>query len=438
MAGGRLPDRAGSRALLVGVGTVREGGFDVLEYTDANLDALRDALCTGPDAVFAADRVRVLRSPERGEWYDELRRAAQETTDLLLFYFVGHGYRHALENVLYLLAPGADLDGDLGGTALRWSLIPDTVGKGKVRRAVFILDCCYSGMAADQHAGSGERGHYVLASVPRTRTQPSEPLPNGRSPFTDAIVTAMARGGAAEAGGLTLHELFGRLDEVMRDWPAPHVTDGWGPRNGSGGDGPDILLTRRVRTGADGGAGAGPGPGPGPSAGAVGGGGVPGEAPAGAAPPGPAVGGTAPTGAAVDGHPVTGTPVTGTAVAGITPDAPAPGPAAGDPPAADPAVTAGGPPGPTGTAPGGSGDPSTTPARPAQDPRPRAVRPVSARPPATARPPVTVRPRAAGPLPAPPVPAGLPNPSNPPIPPNPLLPRARGPRRPGQGCPGPA
>ncbi|KUJ70078.1 hypothetical protein ACZ90_06895 [Streptomyces albus subsp. albus] len=242
---GQPPDPVRSRALLVGIPEVLEGGFDRLDYVDANLEALRDALTRPPGGILAADRVTVLRSPSRAEWHHELRTAADQTEDLLLCYFVGHGYRHALTNVLHLMTRDADLDGDLNGTALAWAEVLARARKPTVRRALFLLDCCFSGMAAEEHGG-GERGHYILASAGPTRTQPSTALPNGRSPFTDAIVTEMLRGGPAESGGLTMHTLFNRLHERMRDWPAPHVTDGWGPRNGSGGDGPDIILSRAV------------------------------------------------------------------------------------------------------------------------------------------------------------------------------------------------
>ncbi|MFC0600400.1 VWA domain-containing protein [Streptomyces palmae] len=259
---GRAPDPERSRALLVGIPEVLEGGFDRLDYVDANLEALRDALTRPPNGILAADRVTVLRSPSRAQWHHELRKAADQTGDLLLCYFAGHGYRHALTNVLHLMTRDADLDGDLHGTALAWAEILAAARRPTVRRALFLLDCCFSGMAAQKHGG-GELGHYILASAAPTRTQPATALPNGRSPFTDAIVTEMLRGGPAESGGLTMHTLFNRLHERMRDWPTPHVTDGWGPRNGSGGDGPDILLSRTVtagspKTGAPGGAATGP------------------------------------------------------------------------------------------------------------------------------------------------------------------------------------
>ncbi|WP_431042666.1 VWA domain-containing protein [Streptomyces sp. P1-3] len=261
---GQVPNRAGSRALLVGIPSVRKGGFDKLSYVSADLAALKSALCDGPDALLAPEQVQVLESPSRGTWYRELQNAAEQAGDLLLCYFVGHGYRHALQNVLYLMTKDADLDGDLSGTALAWSDVLAAVGgakggRAKVGRAVFLLDCCYSGMAAEEHGG-GERGHYILASVPPTKTQPSDPVPGGGlSYFTDAIVTAMREGGAAETGGLTMHELFNRLGAEAPSWPAPNVTDEWGPRNGSGGDGPDIVVSRRTVRGAGDGAATGAG-----------------------------------------------------------------------------------------------------------------------------------------------------------------------------------
>ncbi|WKX72128.1 vWA domain-containing protein [Streptomyces sp. XD-27] len=279
---GQVPNAAGSRALLVGIPSVRKGGFDELPYVGADLAALKSALCEGPDALLAPDQVQVLESPSRGTWYRELQNAAEHAGDLLLCYFVGHGYRHALQNVLYLVTKDADLDGDLSGTALAWSDVLAAVAGakgGQPERVVFLLDCCYSGMAAEEHGG-GEAGHYILASTPRTKTQPSKAAPGGLSYFTDAVVTAMREGGAAETGGLTMHELFNRLRAQTPTWPTPNVTDEWGPRNGSGGDGPDIVVSRRTVRGA--GAGSSSSSGSGESSGAGAGAGAGGGAGSGA------------------------------------------------------------------------------------------------------------------------------------------------------------
>ncbi|MET8680625.1 caspase family protein [Streptomyces sp. NPDC004647] len=299
-----VPERNGSRAFLVGVPSVAEGGFEPLDYVDRNLDDLRSALSDKARGIVPYDAVTVLRSPSRGEWLRELKRVAQQTSDLLIFYFVGHGYRDPFDNQLYLMTRDADLDVNLVGTAVAWTHVLETLPAKHVKRAVFILDCCNSGLAAEG-GGVGESGHYILGSALPTKTQPSagvhvaeagaEPGSGAgadpgaepgsgtgadpgagqegagkegagkrgagqegagqgagkgamaargapRSRFTHEIISAMESVGQG-SGDLTMQGLYDRLHAATPHWPA-EFGDGWGPKGGSSGDGPDIVIAR--------------------------------------------------------------------------------------------------------------------------------------------------------------------------------------------------
>lgn len=234
-----VPDREGSRAFLVGVPTVAEGGFDELGYVDRNLEDLSAALSHPDYGILERDSITVLRSPSRSEWLKELKRVGQETSDLLFFYFVGHGYRNPFDNQLYLMTHHAELGVNLVGTAVAWSHVLQTLDDMCFRRAVFILDCCNSGLAAEGR-GVGKNGHYILASALPTKTQPSDSMENGRSRFTHEIISVMTPV-ERDSGGLTMQGLYERLSKVTPDWPV-NFGDGWGPKNGSSGDGPGIVI----------------------------------------------------------------------------------------------------------------------------------------------------------------------------------------------------
>ncbi|KNE81953.1 MULTISPECIES: substrate-binding domain-containing protein [Streptomyces] len=243
------PDPARSRALLVGAPSAP--GFETLRYVKRDLEDLKAALCDEPHGILRPDHVEVLHSPRRAEWLAALERAGRDATDLLFFYFVGHGYRapHGRQ-VLHLLTENSDVRGDLPATAVLWPDVLERLAPGSFRHAVLVLDCCYSGTAATSGTLLTGEGYYVLASSQPTRTQPVDGVAGTppRSRFTHAVITAMAEGGEPGSPGLTMQDLYQWLRRETRRWPKG-LEDGWGPRSGSSGDGPGVLISRAVRPG---------------------------------------------------------------------------------------------------------------------------------------------------------------------------------------------
>ncbi|WP_374117877.1 hypothetical protein [Streptomyces sp. S07_1.15] len=216
-----------------------------------DLEDLKAALCEEPHGILRPDRVEVLHSPRRAEWLAALERAGRDATDLLFFYFVGHGYRapHGRQ-VLHLLTENSDVRGDLPATAVLWPDVLERLAPGSFRHAVLVLDCCYSGTAATSGTLLTGEGYYVLASSQPTRTQPVDGVAGTppRSRFTHAVITAMAEGGEPGSPGLSMQDLYQWLRRETRRWPKG-LEDGWGPKSGSSGDGPGVLISRAVRPG---------------------------------------------------------------------------------------------------------------------------------------------------------------------------------------------
>ncbi|MCC9740943.1 caspase family protein [Streptomyces sp. MNU89] len=216
-----------------------------------DLEDLKAALSEEPHGILRPDRVEVLHSPRRAEWLAALERAGRDATDLLFFYFVGHGYRapHGRQ-VLHLLTENSDVRGDLPATAVLWPDVLERLAPGSFRHAVLVLDCCYSGTAATSGTLLTGEGYYVLASSQPTRTQPVDGVAGTppRSRFTHAVITAMAEGGEPGSPGLSMQDLYQWLRRETRRWPKG-LEDGWGPRSGSSGDGPGVLISRAVRPG---------------------------------------------------------------------------------------------------------------------------------------------------------------------------------------------
>ncbi|MGP4000717.1 VWA domain-containing protein [Streptomyces sp. 8N706] len=228
-----------------------EGGFEPLKYVERNLKDLASVLSEGdrPDGkrgIIPQDAITVLASPSQRKWLKELKRVGEETTDLLFFYFAGHGYRDPFDNQLYLMTQDADLDVN---PAVAWSHVLKTLERTHFRHAVFLLDCCNSGVAVEGR-GAGQTGHYTLSSALPTKTQPSEGIKVDQGPprsrFTHEVIRAMEQVGP-DSPELTMQELYDRLYAAARTWPVnlgDDFGDGWGPKGGSSGDGPDIVIAR--------------------------------------------------------------------------------------------------------------------------------------------------------------------------------------------------
>jgi uncharacterized caspase-like protein len=199
-----LPDRSGSRAVLIGVAEYRE--LEALPSVGANLTQL-SALFQDPSRWgLPASNCLGLRNPSSSEVVcDALEAAAAEVTDTLVFYYAGHGLidADATDEELYLALPDSRPNSAYR-TGLPYSWVRRELLKAKkARRRVVILDCCYSGRALTQRMGTqGEDtirrlldidGTCVLTATARTRTALAPP-DEALTAFTGELVEALTTG----------------------------------------------------------------------------------------------------------------------------------------------------------------------------------------------------------------------------------------------------
>jgi hypothetical protein len=145
---GRLPDRSLSRVVLIGVGAYRSGQLENVPAAANNVHQLLDVL-TGAHGGFAAEHCAVLVDwDDPGRIGAALETAAQQSEDVLLIYFAGHGLLGpgAERPELFLALPGTD-PGLPAYSALPFSAIRETFGRSRAQVKILILDCCYSGLA---------------------------------------------------------------------------------------------------------------------------------------------------------------------------------------------------------------------------------------------------------------------------------------------------
>ncbi|MBO3753067.1 caspase family protein [Streptosporangiaceae bacterium NEAU-GS5] len=85
-------DWSTSRAVLIGVSAYQDPGFPDIPAASNSLQAMHAILADPRLCGWDADRITVLRDPPDSRRVAvQLRRLAQETRDVLLVYYVGHG-----------------------------------------------------------------------------------------------------------------------------------------------------------------------------------------------------------------------------------------------------------------------------------------------------------------------------------------------------------
>ncbi|MGW1992058.1 caspase family protein [Embleya sp. NPDC001921] len=141
-----------SRAVLIGVADYPDGGdFASVEAALHNVLRLKGLLTDPAYAGFHGTReyTRSLVNPQTGEGVRAaVKRAAEQATDVLFVYYVGHGSRVGAERELYLTSCTTAGAESVVTTGLRYTVLRDLLRAARARVVVLVLDCCFSGVAA--------------------------------------------------------------------------------------------------------------------------------------------------------------------------------------------------------------------------------------------------------------------------------------------------
>ncbi|WP_329028402.1 caspase, EACC1-associated type [Streptomyces sp. NBC_00690] len=216
------------RAVLLGTARYTSAELPDIPAVTANLDALREALTTGPYALLPPNNCQVLgdstarpiSGPSVGA---ALAEADREAEDLLLVYYAGHGLLDR-QGKLHLALPSTDPDSP-GYTAIPLELVQRDLAGARARTRILILDCCFSGRAVVAMATPGSLvtgqldlpGTYTLTST--TATAPAHaPAGERFTAFTAALLEALAI-----PDPLTLDEIHAFTDRKLlgRGLPRP-------------------------------------------------------------------------------------------------------------------------------------------------------------------------------------------------------------------------
>ncbi|MEV3965595.1 caspase family protein [Nocardia sp. NPDC050193] len=234
--------------LIVGSGNYVEGSplpavSAVADTVDDLKKALVDRCGVRPDNLVA------LLDPTDPRQVDEaLAELAGQATDVLVFYYIGHGLLSA-HNELYLATSATDHLHKLRYSGLSYQAVSEILGNSKARSSLVVLDCCFGGRArgsyatapseAFQLAASG--GSYLLTAS-AAQQQAYAPVGERYTAFTGAVLRLLTDGDLNEPKHLTLDGVYRHLRRKLpaAGFPAPQ-------RHTSGTTG-DRVLARNPAT----------------------------------------------------------------------------------------------------------------------------------------------------------------------------------------------
>lgn len=161
-----------------------------------------------------------------------LTRAAVAATDVLVFYYVGHGLVGENGGELHLATSATD-DRSVGLAykALPYSAVRDALIGCRAPLLVVVLDCCFSGRAGNSFALgtlraaelTGVHGSYLLTSAARDELALA-PVGARHTAFSGALIELLTTGDPTGPAELTLDHAYRHLTRVLaeRNAPRPH------------------------------------------------------------------------------------------------------------------------------------------------------------------------------------------------------------------------
>jgi Caspase domain/WD domain, G-beta repeat len=145
MAESEVIDYSRSQAVLIGTSEYSE--LTPLPAAANSLDRMY-RLLTGPLCGWPEDRVVTMHNQRvPADLPHQLVKLFAHTTDVALFYYVGHGQPDSRDRLCLSLVESSTESEYRGSTSLTFDAVRDAMRLSKAQRRVVILDCCFSGLA---------------------------------------------------------------------------------------------------------------------------------------------------------------------------------------------------------------------------------------------------------------------------------------------------
>ncbi|MFE6926328.1 caspase family protein, partial [Nocardia sp. NPDC057663] len=165
--------------------------------------------------------VTLIDPANAGPVLDTLSNLADEATDVMLFYYVGHGLLSA-DNQLHLTTHASDHLTKLRRGSVPYPTIRQILAECGARSKVVMLDCCFGGRARGAFGPEAAGGTYLLTAA-SARQQALAPENELHTAFTGTLIHLLNTGDPSEPANLTLDSVFRYLSRKLPacDVPAP-------------------------------------------------------------------------------------------------------------------------------------------------------------------------------------------------------------------------
>lgn len=219
-------DPVNTQAILIGASQFEEDEKLLpLPAVENNICELR-RLITDPKVMGIPDGnvISILNPSSSHEILSQLRFIIPKAIDTLIFYYAGHGVDCPSTKLFYLATKTTDRSDPDGSDALSF----DRIGKMIIKKAIsstkiiFILDCCYSGLAIDEFNTKGNRQVFIITATSFNETAKA-PLGAIHTAFTGEFLHLLKKGRKKGKSTFTLREIQEYLEKQLSDknFPKP-------------------------------------------------------------------------------------------------------------------------------------------------------------------------------------------------------------------------
>ena len=218
---------ADSNAVLIGVSDYQYAEFSPIRAARNSLHAMAStlsdpALCGWPPA-----QITVIPNPDSAaDLANCVAELAENTTGVLLMYYVGHGVLSARGELCLTVTSTRPNRPKI--TGLPWETLADVLRTCPARMRLAILDCCFAGQAIEALGAVGDpgladvthvEGVYTLTATTRNRTA-HVPPPGQQdtvcTSFTSELLDLIQSGIPAKPPQLTLIDIYPALRQRLK------------------------------------------------------------------------------------------------------------------------------------------------------------------------------------------------------------------------------
>ncbi|MDM8564036.1 caspase family protein [Candidatus Halobeggiatoa sp. HSG11] len=217
-------DPKNTRAILIGTSEIKDENFFPIPNAIDNLTKLRKLLSTIVD-IDKKNTLMLIDKSSYSKITKKIIKVIPKATDTVIFYYVGHCIRHYKE-LYFTTTETHSSDPKNTGAILSGELLQTIIDKSKAKNIIFILDCCFSGLATKYIDDKEKKVFLITATTGNETAKAESPENKNFTAFTSQLLTILEHGIDNAGKTLTLHDIFSGLNERLasKNLPLPKIS----------------------------------------------------------------------------------------------------------------------------------------------------------------------------------------------------------------------